>query len=109
MKKLLTLLPLALFMSVSAQDKPAYILYNAKSKKVSFNKMVKTLRQKDVVLFGEFHDNPISHWLELEVAKELEQYRDLVLGAEMFEQDNQQALDMFLKGTINDEGLDSMA
>jgi uncharacterized iron-regulated protein len=98
MKKLLTLVPaLALIMSVSAQDK-AYILYNAKSKKISFKKMIKTLHQKDVVLFGEFHNNPISHWLELEVAKELAQYRDLVLGAEMFEQDNQQALDMFLKG-----------
>src|SRR5436189_2390645 len=110
MKKLLMLLPaVALIMSVSAQDKPAYVLYNAKSKKISFKKMIKTLRQKDVVLFGEFHDNPISHWLELEVAKELAQYRDLVLGAEMFEQDNQQALDMFLKGTINDKGLDSMA
>jgi uncharacterized iron-regulated protein len=110
MKKSLMLLPaVTLIMSVSAQDKPAYILYNAKSKKISFKKMIKTLHQKDVVLFGEFHNNPISHWLELEVAKELEQYRDLVLGAEMFEQDNQQALDMFLKGTINDKGLDSMA
>jgi uncharacterized iron-regulated protein len=110
MKKLLMLLAaLAFIMSVSAQDKPAYILYNAKSKRVSFKKMIKTLRQKDVVLFGEFHDNPISHWLELEVAKELAQYRDLVLGAEMFEQDNQQSLDMFLKGTITDKGLDSMA
>jgi len=66
MKKLLMLLPaVALIMSVSAQDKPAYVLYNAKSKKISFKKMIKTLRQKDVVLFGEFHDNPISHWLEL--------------------------------------------
>ena len=100
---------LAFIMSASAQDKPAYILYNAKGKKVSFKKMIKNLQQKDVVLFGEFHDNPISHWLELEVAKELKQYRDLVLGAEMFEQDNQQALDLFLKGTINDKGLDSMA
>jgi Uncharacterized iron-regulated protein len=60
---------LALSVSVSAQDKPAYILYNAKSKKISFKKMIKTLHQKDVVLFGEFHNNPISHWLELEVAR----------------------------------------
>lgn len=103
------LVVLAFIMSASAQDKPAYILYNAKGKKVSFKKMIKNLQQKDVVLFGEFHDNPISHWLELEVAKELKQYRDLVLGAEMFEQDNQQALDLFLKGTINDKELDSMA
>ena len=110
MKKILMLLAvLVLIISANAQDKPAYILYNGKGKKTNFKKMIKNLQQKDVVLFGEFHDNPISHWLELEVAKELKQHRDLVLGAEMFEQDNQRALDLFLKGAINDKGLDSMA
>lgn len=104
------LLPALAFVTwMNAQDKPAYILYNAKGKKTSFKKMIKMLQQQDVVLFGEFHNNPIDHWLELEVAKELKQYRDLVLGAEMFEQDNQQALDLYLKGTISEKGLDSMA
>ncbi len=28
--------------------------------------MLRTLQQKDIVLFGEFHNNPISHWLQLE-------------------------------------------
>jgi len=92
-----------------SQNKPAYVLYNAKGKKVSYEKMLKTLQQKDVVLFGEFHNNPISHWLQLEVTKDLKQKRDLVLGAEMFEQDNQPALDLYLQGKLSAKGLDSMA
>ena len=71
--------------------------------------MLKTLQQKDIVLFGEFHNNAIAHWLQLEVTKDCDASRDLVLGAEMFEQDNQQALDLYLQGKITAKGLDSMA
>lgn len=93
---------------LSAQDKPAYILYNAAGKKVSYKKMLKTLGDKDIVLFGEFHNNPISHWLQLEVTKDIKQNRDLVMGAEMFERDNQAALDLYLQGKLSSKGLDSM-
>ena len=92
-----------------AQNMPAYILYNANGKKISYKKMLKKLKQKDIVLFGEFHNNPISHWLQLEVTKNLKQQRNLVLGAEMFEQDNQQALDLYLQSKLSAKGLDSMA
>ena len=95
--------------AVFSQNKPAYILYNAKGKKVSYQKMLRKLHEKEIVLFGEFHNNPISHWLELEVAKDLKQNRDLVLGAEMFEQDNQPALDLYLQDKLSAKGLDSMA
>ncbi len=71
--------------------------------------MIKALAEKDIALFGEFHNNPISHWMELSVTKDCGELRELVLGAEMFEQDNQQALDMYLQGKINEKGLDSMA
>ena len=98
-----------LLITAFSQNKPAYVLYNAKGKKVSYEKMLKTLQQKDVVLFGEFHNNPISHWLQLEVTKDLKQKRDLVLGAEMLEQDNQSALDLYLQGKLSAKGLDSMA
>ncbi|MEI7736295.1 MAG: ChaN family lipoprotein [Ferruginibacter sp.] len=92
-----------------AQNKPAYVLYNAKGKKVSFKKMMKVLAEKDVVMFGEFHNNPISHWLELTVAKELSAVKPLVLGAEMFEADNQLPLNNYLAGKISAKGLDSAA
>ena len=93
----------------NAQNKSPYVLYNAKGKKLSYKKMIKVLKEKDVVLFGEYHNNAIAHWLQLEVTKDLKQSRDLVLGAEMFEADNQEPLDMYLQGKLSAKGLDSNA
>jgi uncharacterized iron-regulated protein len=95
--------------TIYAQQKPAYILYNSKGKKVSYKKMIKQLAKKDIVLFGEFHNNAIAHWLELAVAKDLSETRNLTFGAEMFEADNQQALNDYLAGKITARGLDSAA
>ena len=71
--------------------------------------MIKQLAEKDIVLFGEFHNNPISHWMELSVAKDLAEKREMVFGAEMFEADNQQALNDYLADKISAKGLDSAA
>lgn len=84
-----------------AQQKPAYVLFDAHGKKVGYEKMLKVLSAQDFVLFGEFHNNPISHWLQLKVTKALGERRALVLAAEMFEQDNQDALDKYLSGTYD--------
>ena len=110
MKKYLLVITLLLCSSLLfAQQKPAYILYNANGKKISYKKMIKQLAKKDIVLFGEFHNNAIAHWLELAVAKDLSQSRELTFGAEMFEADNQQALNDYLAGKITAKGLDSAA
>jgi uncharacterized iron-regulated protein len=110
MKKYLLILLMATFATAGmAQQKPAYVLYNAKGKKVSYKKMIRQLAEKDIVLFGEYHNNAIAHWLELEVAKDLAEKRNLVFGAEMFEADNQQALNNYLAGRITAKGLDSTA
>ncbi len=110
MKKLSLLFTAFLFLwGAAAQQKPAYILYNAKGKKVKYNKMIQLLAKQDVVLIGEFHNNAISHWMELEITKDCKAKRDLILGAEMFEQDNQPALDLYLQGKLSAKGLDSMA
>ncbi len=89
----------------TAQDKPAYLIYNAKGKQVSYKKMMANLAQKDVVLFGESHNNPISHWLEYEVTIDLSLKKSMILGAEMIESDNQEALNKYLKGEIDNEVL----
>ena len=110
MKKILYLiLSLCLTATVFAQDKPAYILYNSKGKKVSFGKMVNKITQSDIIMFGELHNNAIGHWLQLELIKDAKEKRALVLGAEMFEQDNQDALDLYVRGEIKQKALDSMA
>lgn len=95
--------------SAIAQDNPAYILYNSKGKKLNYGKMIQQLSDKDILLFGEYHNNPISHWLQLEVTTTLSQQRQLAMGAEMFEQDNQQALTDFIQGKISERRLDSSA
>lgn len=110
MKKYFLIVLLSLLsVSIFAQQKPAYILYNAQGKKISYKKMIKQLAKKDIVLFGEFHNNAIAHWLELAVAKDLSEKRNLIFGAEMFEADNQQALNNYLAGKITAKGLDSAA
>jgi uncharacterized iron-regulated protein len=104
------LLALLLISNVAmAQDKPAYVLYNSKGKKVSYASLIKQANASDVVLFGEFHNNPISHWLQLAVTKDLHKTKNLILGAEMFEADNQDALNKYLSGEITQKGLDTMA
>lgn len=110
MKKFIVFLfSFCLLTAARAQKKPAYVLYNANGKKVSYKKMLKQLIKQDVVLFGEYHNNPISHWLQLEVTKDCAAERQLVLGAEMIERDNQDALDLYLQGKITAKGLDSSA
>ncbi len=71
--------------------------------------MIKSLVKKDIVLFGEQHNNPISHWLQYEVTEDLNSSRQLILGAEMFESDNQKELNNYLKGNIIYKNLDSLA
>ena len=105
---LLTCLFTFFFCSLIAQDKPAYRLYNAKGKKVSYKKMLKKLRQADIILFGESHNNPICHWLELEVAQSLKETNQLTIGAEMFERDNQTTLTQYLTKEIDRKALDTL-
>jgi uncharacterized iron-regulated protein len=79
-------------------DKPAYVLYDAEGNNVRYQKMIETISSADVVFFGELHDNPIAHWLEHEVTADLYKTagNKLVMGAEMFETDNQLLIDEYL-------------
>ena len=85
-----------------AQDLPAYQIFDSKGKKVSFEKMATAAKQSELVLFGEFHDNPIAHWLQLELTQQMftEHGSNLQLGFEMFEQDQQTVLSAYVNGEI---------
>ena len=93
-----TILNLTFLVQVIAQDNPAYQLFNDKGKSTDFKDMIKQLGKSDMVFFGEYHDNPIAHWLELEVTQSLfdKVNGKLMLGAEMFENGNQLVLDEYL-------------
>jgi len=89
----------------------AYRLYNSKGKKVNFKKLAKDVKDTEFVFFGEYHDNPISHWLQLEVLTVMQkQYNEkLMLGFEMFEQDQQELLNSYLEGKITDKEFEKKA
>lgn len=84
------------------KDKPAYVLYDKKGNLTSYEKLLNEANEADIVFFGELHDNPICHWLQLELTKDLFKTKkdELVLGAEMFEADNQLLLDEYMSGII---------
>jgi uncharacterized iron-regulated protein len=109
MKKIL--LPLLLLLGTAgvAQSLPAYQLFTGKGKKARFGQLVKAMQQQEVILFGEYHDNPIVHWLQLELTRILGNQQKITLGAEMFEADNQEALNAYLAGQLSAKGLDSSA
>lgn len=98
-----------IFTSVVSQEKGAYTIFDSKGKKVKYSKMAKSLDASQIVLFGEYHDNPISHWLQYEVTASLQKTNNLVLGSEVIEADNQDELEQYLAGEIDANGLDTLA
>nr|NQU92587.1 ChaN family lipoprotein [Bacteroidota bacterium] len=113
MKKLNFLVALATLILLTSMksDNPAYRLYNTLGKEVKYKKLVKAAAQADIVLFGESHNNPISHWLQLQLTKDLYAVRgaSLVLAAEMFESDNQLLLDEYISGSIRQKNFEDEA
>lgn len=95
-----------LFLSVhflKGQEHSAYLIFNHKGEKVDYEQMKKKSAEYDVVFFGELHNNPISHWLQIKLTSDLYNMKDgkLILGAEMFETDDQIVIDEYLSGKIN--------
>jgi len=93
-----------------AQEK-AHQIYNKYGDKISYKTMVFKSQKADVVLFGENHNDPISHWLQLELTKSLHKKHgtDLMLGAEMLESDNQVVLNEYLLGFSREKDFEKEA
>lgn len=93
--------------SLVAQEPKAYQIYNKAQEKVDFTQMIEALSMYDVVLFGEYHNSSIVHWLQLRTTEALFQIKgkNLILGAEMFERDNQDEVNAYLAGEIEDDQL----
>ena len=102
MKKYLLFVLILSILSVAFSEKLAYQIYNVNGKKVNYDKMIKELKEADVILFGELHNNPISHWLQLELSISMLD-RNPVFGAEMYEADNQVMLTEYMTGKISSQ------
>jgi len=113
MKIIRYLLVMVMFVSFTAMKtgNPAYNLFINKDKDTKYKRLLKDAAKADIILFGELHNNPINHWLQLELTKDLHKIfgEDLVLAAEMFEADNQLLLDEYLSGTIRQRNFEAEA
>jgi uncharacterized iron-regulated protein len=112
MKKLiLPIIVITFTLLAMKADKSAYQIFDQKGKKVSYAKMFKQALDADIILFGELHNNPICHWLQLELSKDIftEKGSQVVFGAEMFERDGQLILDEYTQGVISTNSFEAQA
>ncbi len=99
------------FVGMKAQDMSIFEIYNRKGQKISYTDFVNNIATHDIILFGEMHNCPVTHWLEKRVAESLfnQKKEKLVLGAEMFETDNQLIINEFLQKIISKERFEKEA
>jgi len=107
MKNLLILCVFAVTIFAFKSDKKAYQLFDEKGQETQYSKLLEAAKDADVILFGELHNNPIDHWLQQELTKDLyaDKKGNLILSAEMFESDDQITLDEYLSGAVSEKTL----
>jgi uncharacterized iron-regulated protein len=80
-------------------------IFDKDGEEVEFTDIVDAAEDNQVVLFGEYHNNPISHFLQFKLTKALFEENDkkLILGAEMFESDDQLIINEYFQDQITDK------
>lgn len=94
---------------LSAQELQVFALYDKTGEALTFAEATDRMAEADVVLFGEFHDHALIHWIQLRTAVALSEKTELAMGGEMFESDNQLLLDEYLSGLMTDKVFEDQA
>ena len=81
------------------------ILHTASGHYVDQQQLFDSLAHFPLIYVGEVHDNPASHRLQLEILKAMQQRHpgQLSLGMEMFNSEQQEALDRWVAGELNEK------
>lgn len=84
---------------------PAVRIYDSKARGfVTFRQFADAIASRDLVFFGEQHNDPTTHAAEHAVLAALGERRaHVVVTLEMFERDVQPLMDQYLAGTISEE------
>lgn len=114
MKKLFPLILSALVLigfTKNDDEKPAYLLYTNEGVLISYSEVMERARQNDLIFFGELHNSAIAHWLQHEMVRDLaaDESRNLILGMEMFEADQQILIDEYFNGNISQNSFENEA
>ncbi len=106
----LFLLPAFLTAQGDAMQK-AFELYDGSGQKATVQQLINQAKDADVFFFGELHNNPIAHWMQLELTKALHEAKDgqIMLGAEMFESDNQILINEYFSDHIRQKDFEGEA
>ena len=111
MRKLMALLALLAAFGAAAQTKAAYAIFTSEGEETDYGKMLKALNKADIIFIGETHNCPIAHWMEYEITSDIirKNSKGLVLGAEMFESDDQLLVDEYTAGVISSDRFEKEA
>jgi uncharacterized iron-regulated protein len=93
-------------LSVAARiPRRIYDLRGGRPRMISYGALIRELASQDAVFVGEYHDDPSTHKLELDLLTQLDTARpgQVVVGMEMFERDVQSALDEYTAGRSKEE------
>lgn len=91
--------------------KSAYQLFDFDGSVQPYDSLLQATQNADIVLFGELHNDPICHWLQYELTRDILSHKkqQAVLGAEMFEADNQVLLEEYFAGIISEKKFEEEA
>ena len=82
-----------------------HIMNMETGKTLSFDSFIKQLGTKRLVFIGETHDNPEHHLIQVQILQALMagHERPLTLAMEFFQTTQQEVLDRYLEGALNEE------
>ena len=85
--------------------------FNSDLKSVQYKDILDQALKSDMVFFGEIHNSVVAHRLQLQLARDLSEAKGekLVMGAEMFETDNQIIIDEYLADFFDDSKFEADA
>ncbi len=108
---LISLVLLTIALNLFAQNPPAYKIFTATGEPITYEQMINNLLSANVVFYGELHNNPIAHWLELRITKSLYDKTNghIIQGAEMFEADIQLIINEYLNDFIREKDVKNEA
>ena len=89
-------------MSYSQPVPETFKIYDVSGKTTTWKKLLKKAKNSEVVFFGEYHDDPIIHFLQFRMLKELAiENRNLALGLEMIEFQDADVLRSYINKEID--------